>query len=42
MCAKTGNVERMRWLLEECSEQHYMAVNEKHKLYKTSFQEAIK
>ena len=41
MCAKMGNVERMRWLLEECSAQHYMAVNDKHKPYKTTFEAPV-
>ena len=35
--AANGNVERVRWLLDECEKQHYMAVNERHLPYKTWF-----
>jgi hypothetical protein len=29
-CARSGNTERMRWLLQDCTEQHYTAVNARY------------
>ena len=41
LCARNGDVERLRWLLEECKEQHYMAVNERHKPFKATFEAPV-
>jgi len=35
-CAERGDVDRVRWLLDECTEQHYMAVNRQRQPFKVA------
>ena len=39
--ARTGNLRKLRWLLEECEEQHFIAVNMRYKEYKAVKQEPV-
>mmetsp|Transcript_24444 Transcript_24444/g.58608 ORF Transcript_24444/g.58608 Transcript_24444/m.58608 type:complete len:686 (-) Transcript_24444:52-2109(-) len=39
--ARVGNMRRLRWLIEECEEQHYWAVNLRYKPYKAVKNEPV-